>query len=344
MSGTIIQQGLTNHVTFVIDQSDSMYTHEKNVVRAMDAQIKSLAEMSQKMDQETRVTVVLFATDVKVLVYDKDVLRLPSIAPYYRPSGMTALVDATVQAIDDLAKIPELYSDHAYLVFVLTDGQENQSRKNTPSTLKAKVDSLKDNWTVAALVPDAQGEQNAIRYGFPAGNILQWDVRTEAGFQKAAQTIHTATQTFMENRAKGIRGSRAVFSTGAEAVNTQTVKENLTPLSPTSYHLVHVTSESAAQYPKSRDWVEKEAGLKFRLGCLYYQLTKTETIQPQKNIAVLEKKTDRVYSGPEVRDLIGLPDMSVRVKPDFNPDYAIFVQSTSTNRKLMPNTKVLLFP
>ncbi|MFE5867048.1 VWA domain-containing protein, partial [Streptomyces roseifaciens] len=33
--------------------------------------------------------------------------------------------------------------------------------------------------------------------------------------------------------------------------------------------------------------------------------------------------------------------MEVRIKPDHNDDFTIFVQSTSVNRKLVPNTRVL---
>lgn len=39
--------------------------------------------------------------------------------------------------------------------------------------------------------------------------------------------------------------------------------------------------------------------------------------------------------------MIGLPDMAVRVKPDYNPDYSVYVQSTSINRKLIAGTKYL---
>lgn len=57
---------------------------------------------------------------------------------------------------------------------------------------------------------------------------------------------------------------------------------------------------------------------------------------------MLEKKTDRVYTGPEARALLGLPDVEARIKPDHNDEFTIFVQSTSVNRKLVPNTRLLL--
>jgi hypothetical protein len=49
-----------------------------------------------------------------------------------------------------------------------------------------------------------------------------------------------------------------------------------------------------------------------------------------------------VFVGDGVRAMVGLPDMEVRVKPDQNPDFDVYVQSTSTNRKLVAGTKVML--
>ncbi|HEY5446665.1 MAG TPA: hypothetical protein VIJ87_19825, partial [Pyrinomonadaceae bacterium] len=86
----------------------------------------------------------------------------------------------------------------------------------------------------------------------------------------------------------------------------------------------------------------RRLGYAYSKGMGYYQLTKTENIQPQKSIIVVEKSTGKAYGGQNARDLIGLPSHTVRVKPDYNPDYDIFVQSTSINRNLMPNTRLLI--
>lgn len=66
------------------------------------------------------------------------------------------------------------------------------------------------------------------------------------------------------------------------------------------------------------------------------------TIQGNKELMVVEKNSGRAYSGPDARRVVGLPDMTVRVKPDHNPDFDIFVRSTSTNRKLIAGTRLLL--
>ncbi|MEU8776909.1 vWA domain-containing protein [Streptomyces sp. NPDC048606] len=344
MSGS---QNFINHVALVLDASSSMSHLNGKVVEVADQQIEYLARRSRELDQETRVTVYVFADTVECVIYDKDVLRMPSLRQLYRVGGMTALLAATLKSQRELAQTAQLYGDHSFLTFVLTDGQENASHRcpDAPATdpgalvraVAEMIETQEDNWTLAVLVPDQMGKREATQFGFPKDNIAIWDATSTRGLEEAGQVIKEATEKFMVGRTKGIRGSRAVFSTGAQAVNSDTIKAaGLTPVNPSEYRLVPVTREAAI-----REWVV-ESGNTFRNGGAFYQLGKSEKIQARKQIAVLEKKTDRVYTGPEARALLGLPDAEVRVKPDHNDEFTIFVQSTSVNRKLLPNTRVLL--
>ncbi|AEM84341.1 vWA domain-containing protein [Streptomyces violaceusniger] len=344
MSGT---QNYINHVALVLDASSSMSHLSGKVVEVADQQIAYLARRSKELDQETRVTVYVFADKVECVIYDKDVLRMPSLKQLYRVGGMTALLAATLKSQRELAQTAQLYGDHSFLTFVLTDGQENASHRcpdaptKNPRELVQAVAKLmqtqEDNWTLAVLVPDQMGKREAMQCGFPKDNIAIWDATSTQGLEEAGQVIQQATENFMMGRAQGIRGSRAVFSTGAEAVNKDTIKAaGLTPVNASEYQLIPVAREAAI-----REWVI-ECGHTYRTGGAFYQLSKSEKIQARKQIAVLEKKTDRVYAGPEARSLLGLPDTEVRVKPDHNDDFTIFVQSTSVNRKLVPHTRLLL--
>jgi hypothetical protein len=326
-----------NHVNLVLDASWSMDKHSENLIRVVDAQIEHLAKRSEELGQETRVSIYEFANDVSCIVYDIDVLRLPSIEDTYSTRGQTALVDATLKSLDDLKQTATLYGDHAFLTYVLTDGEDNRSR-NRPTRLKDRLALLPSNWTVAALVPNEKGRRYAINYGFPADNVAIWNSESASGVIEVGQTIRDATENFMQARSKGdFVGTRNLFSTGPEAVNTQTVRANLDPLSPSSYYVFPVHQDSAI-----RDYVESR-GVHYTPGCAFYQLTKKEKIQPQKKVAIREKATGRVYSGNQARDILGLPaGMHVEVRPSRNPDYDVFVQSTSVNRKLIANTEVLV--
>lgn len=344
MSGS---QNYINHVALVLDASSSMSHLSGKVVEVADQQIAYLARRSQELDQETRVTVYVFADQVECVIYDKDVLRMPSLQQLYRVGGMTALLAAALKSQRELAQTAQLYGDHSFLTFVLTDGQENASHRcpDAPArdqrqlvqAVSRMIETQDANWTLAVLVPDQMGKREAMQCGFPKDNIAIWDATSTQGLEEAGQVIQQATEKFMVGRTKGIRGSRAVFSTGAEAVNKDTIEAaGLTPADPSQYQLIAVARDAAI-----RDWVV-ECGHTYRTGGAFYQLSKSEKIQARKQIAVLEKKTDRVYTGPEARVLLGLPDAEVRVKPDHNDDFTIFVQSTSVNRKLVANTRLLL--
>jgi hypothetical protein len=314
-----------------------MDPHTHNLIKVVDSQIEYLAKRSEELNQETRVSIYEFANDVSCLVYDMDVLRLPSIESLYQTHGQTALIDATLKSLEDLAQTATLYGDHAFLTYVLTDGYNNASR-NRPPTLKARLASLPQNWTVAALVPGSDERNAAIGFGFPADNVAIWDAQSAQGVIEVGKTIRDATENFMQARSKGgFTGTRSLFSTGLDAVNATTVHATLTPMPKNLYDIFPVDADGPI-----KDFVWSR-GVPYEVGKGFYQLTKTEKIQANKQIVIREKATGQVYSGREARDLLGLPHgMAVSVKPSANPQYDVFVQSTSVNRKLIANTDVLV--
>lgn len=332
-------QNLINHVALVIDASDSMHDLKNDVIRVVDEQIRHLAEESKRLDQETRITVYTFDSEVRCLFYDKDVLRLPSLKEHYVTRGMTALIDATIKSQEDLAETAQLYGDHAFLTFVITDGMENQS-KGTKYELAELLKKMPDHWTVATFVPNKRGEDYAVQFGFPVNNIAIWDATSVKGLEDSFVQMRAATSTYMDNRARGIRGTRAVFSTGAEAVNKQSIQQaGLTPLDTKSYILTVVPPEHNGSQIK--DFIEQGCGYPYKVRRGYYQLMKREKIQGDKDIAIMDKKTRKVYMGDGARGMIGLGDGQQSVFPNFNPDYEVFVQSGSVNRKMVVGQNVL---
>lgn len=331
-------QNFINHIALVLDASGSMGHLAHQVVQVADNQIEYLAGRSKELDQETRVTVYTFDYNynIKCPFYDKDVLRLPSLKGMYNPNGNTALIDATLLALDDLSKTPELYGDHAFLAYVLTDGEENAS-KNKPSVLASRIGSLKDNWTVAVFVPDARGKFEAKKFGFPADNIAVWDP-SKSGMSEVGETIRKTTDAFMAARSTGVRGYKKLFNMGdAVASVSSSDVSKLDHLHPGQYRAIDVLVDSAIA-----PFVETFTGRAYKLGEAYYQLSRPENVQPQKAIALMDRQTKHVYTGPNARKILGLPDYEVRVAPASNAGYDIFIQSTSVNRKLVAGTKVLL--
>lgn len=334
---------IINHIALVLDASLSMSGLAQQLIKVADNQIEYLAQRSKEMDQETRITVFTFSTQapghrqpkIDCLIYDKDVLRVPSIAGLYRPDGNTPLIDATFTVLEDLAMTPEKHGEHSFLIYVLTDGQENMSKLHTATELSHKITGLPDHWTVATFVPNQVAVHEAKRFGFPAQNIAVWDATSAAGVVEAGAKIRETTENFMVARASGVRGSRNLFS--LQTPTLATVSKALgTPLHHGQFRMLDVQDTMYIA-----EFVESKTNRAYKKGEAYYQLTKKEKIQPSKSIAILDKKKG-LYVGPNARDLLGLPDHEVPVAPDHNPDYDIFVQSLSVNRKLVPGTRVLL--
>lgn len=335
-----MQQNYINHVVLVLDESGSMGRHSTSLIKAADSLISYLAQRSKELDQETRVTIYKFSWTPECVFYDKDVLRLPSIQDHYNPArGRTALRDATARAIDDLKRTATLYGDHAFLIYVLTDGVENESHLITTSDLNHKLTSLPDNWTVAALVPNATGKFDAKAQGFPAGNVEVWDTTSDAGMIEAGATITRATENFMTARSTGgFKGTSALFSMDPATLNTGNLyKAGMVPLK----QMIDYREFDVRWKEPIKQFVLGYTG-SYKLGSGYYQLTKAEMIQPQKAILIRNRKTGEVFGGEHARELLGLPNVPRRVTPAYNPDFDVFIQSTSVNRNLMPGTKLLV--
>lgn len=368
-------KNLTTHVALVLDRSTSMSHLREKTIQVADELVAYLAEQSKKMSQEWRISVYTFGNDVDCHIWDMDVLRLPSMKEYYRISGATALVDATTTALDDGDKITEHRGDHAFLVYVVTDGEENSSGGTSGSPgfgrvpaavlaqqMRGRIGGLKENRTLAVLVPDEKGVREAQNFGFT--NILLWDTSNEAGMERAAQAIKASATTYMEARTQGVAGLRSMNKGGlfvGANINAQAIKAaNLTPLPTSKRTIVRVTpnedSFEKVVKPVTKSRLKPEMGSfveiekfvrrinegKFTIGRAYYELVKTERIQGDKEIAVVELNTNKVYVGAGARQLLGLPDEIRTVKPEPNGKYQIFVQSSSTNRHLPIGSHVLL--
>lgn len=332
-------QNFINHVALVLDASDSMSHLARQVVEIADAQVQYLAKRSQEMDQETRLTVYTFNTQVKCLFYDKDVLRLPSLRGHYSTGGYTALMDATYTAIDDLKATAQRYGDHSFLGYVLTDGEENASRRIVAPILKRTIEDLPDNWTIAGFVPSPVGMHEAKKFGFSKDNLSLWDTSAK-GMAEVGEVIRRTTDSYMTMRASGVRGTKNLFKPDTSHLNKSSVKAvGARKLTPGQFRLIDVKTDGRID-----DLVSRITGRPYVLGEAFYQLTKKVTVQAQKSIALLEKKSFTVFVGHQTRSVLGLPDFEVKIEPVSHPSYDIFVQSTSVNRKLLAGTKVLLVP
>lgn len=350
---------LVNHIFLLVDASYSMSHLKATTVKVFDNFVAHLADRSKENGQETRISIYFFSDYGKLqcVVWDMDVLRVPSIAGLYNPDGNTALIQAFQLSIADMRKIPQQYGDHSVVFFGFTDGQENDSarprsydvQERLVRELNQAILTAPDNETYGLFVPDALGVAEAKRFGFPADNITIWDPTSVKGVEQAGMRLREVADAYMVGRSAGIRGYSASSGAGLFKMrdfSARDVQASLTPVTPNSFFFLDVDQEHrdpGSDGARLDSFYEKQTGHPYPKGRCYYQFTKAETVQGYKQVAILVG--DTLYSGTldETRGLLGLPaDHSVRLRPDQKPGATIFIQSTSNNRKLMPGTRLLV--
>jgi hypothetical protein len=211
---------------------------------------------------------------------------------------------------------------------------ENNSAPQDRYNLPTLINGLPDHWTLAAFVPNASGVHYAKSLGFPKDNIAVWN--TEDSFLEVGEVIRSSTDNFMRGRTQGVRGSKSLFT--MTTADPKKIKKTLVPMTPGSY-----TIDKVLYDVRIDEFTKMLAGGSYTPGRTYYEMTKRETIQGYKGIAIRVDADRKLYVGDAARDLIGIPkDTDVRVSPGDHPGYKVFVQSTSMNRKLIAGTEALI--
>lgn len=347
-----------HHIWYLLDESGSMRPHLLTLPKVMDAQIASLAEDSRNHPgEETRVSVFGFSStgsqypDYECMLYDMDVLHVPSVQGMYRICNGTALCDAMVRLIGDLRMVPEKYGEHFHLLYLVSDGEELHSSSQSRLALPGLIAGLPENITIAAFTPSVTAKHYLMRYGFPPGNIEIWDPSKREAPAEVGRTMSTATSTYMSTTRSGA-ATRTTELFSAAAPKAADLKRNLIPLTPGSYDFIPVTGGDLAKIANGRldQFMELRTGRPYVPdGRTYYEFDKRETVQDYKKILVAiydkDTNTETVYSGPQVRSMLGLPETGtarVRPGPWERKGYKVFILSTSNNRKLAPGTRVLI--
>lgn len=350
---TAAEQPLKNHIFIAVDASSSMQGNEKAVIQITDDLIRTLAKQSVDLNQETRVSIYRFSgrERVECLFFDVDVVRIPSIAGMYRTGGMTALIKAARLMLEDLELLTEKYGDHGHFLWLITDGGENDSSYEDKEWLVKRLRNLPDNVIAAAFVPNRQGIREMENLGFSGGNLAIWDATSVKGLADVGIKIKTATTSYMTTRATRTAGSRSSTNifTVAPVTAQDIVNSGIRPLDLGKYRKLRITAQTPGLKTNKlnlrviamSDFIRSE-GHTYIGGQHYYQLRpgRRTTIQANKLIAVVHKKTSLVYHGADARALLKLPAYDVKVTAAPDDEYTIFVQSTANNRNVYVGDEV----
>ena len=325
------------------DHSGSMQSITRAAMKDYNNQIEAISESSESHGIETIVSVVKcgvgFQGRIEREVVNTAVSRLRPITSYIADGGSTPLFNSVKDLIDILKSTPD-YSDPdvSFLVIAVTDGYNNSGDVDG-GELGRLIKQLQstDRWTFVFRVPRG-AKQYLADLGIPEGNIQEWE-QTESGMMASSQSTVTATRNYYAGRSKGIGSSSAFYAnlTGSAAA---AVKKQLANVSTeVDFYPVRDGGETI------REFIEKKTG-DYITGAAFYQLNKPEKqVQDYKLLAVVDKYSGNVYVGQDARGLLGLPTQgTIKLEPGNSPSYDIYIQSTSTNRRLIAGTSVLYWP
>lgn len=331
---------LENHFILVIDNSVSMNWARKTVVELVNKHVDEIRKGAEASKQRTTFSLMRFAGDVEEMFRNK---LISEIAPLtqgdYRADGSaTALTDAAYEAIELGKSLPQSKGyDTTYVVTVITDGEDNSSRR-TKDVLRASMSNVNktDRWTISFMIPSGKKKAFLKLYEIPEGNVAEWD-SNEASLKTAGDVINAGTQNYFATRTRGATNMTNYLQTNITASSKQ-IKKDLVDISKA------VQTWNISKPEPIKDFAERRSRKPYIMGSVYYQLMKREEIQNYKGVIIMDKRTKAMYTGPDARDLIGLPNHNVKVEPGNHGNYDIFVQSTSPNRKLVQGTRALFYP
>jgi len=333
----------TTHAYIILDESGSMSSIQREAVEAVNKNIISLQDNASKNSLPFTVSLDTFDSrnccpSIRPHYFKRDItgqLRLENAA--YRPYGGTPLFFTVNAAIEKLRSSPGHTSD-SFLVQIITDGQDNES---TPADKARFVNLLKeiqatDKWTLAFMLPKGYKDSFCKEYNVPTGNVIEWET-SEKGLQQLSQTLNTSNAAYSVLRSAGQTYTHGYFQTDLSGIMPKDLKGHLVDLSPNLRKLSVDVGEVPIQ-----DFCVNKLG-NYTLGSAFYMVTKDEKVAANKEILIAEKNSTKVYGGTEARNLIGLPlNQNVKIRPGNHANYDLYVQSTSTNRKLVRGTKLLV--
>lgn len=206
---------MKTRVVVILDQSGSMGGTKAQAVQGYNEQIQQMKLNSK--DQEILGSLITFNGEVFEHLWDVPADELTeATAEDYKTEGSTAMRDAVGYAINKLTKTADPNdTDVAYLVVIISDGEENASKhynSEALAELKESVDRT-GKWTFTYMgCDDRYLKKVAKELNIPISNVAKW---SNSCPELAAHGQHmnaVKMRGFYTNRAKGVTTQACVQS------------------------------------------------------------------------------------------------------------------------------------
>ncbi len=190
------------YVAFVLDKSSSMGDIKDATISAFNEQIDE-HRANERNGGEIFLSLVQFSGNVEETFFNVPLKKIEGKLDdtQYVPCGSTSLYDAVGYTVSKLQKLDEP-GDIAFLVIVLSDGQENTSKKwngNQIANLRKELEST-GRWTFQYIGSDPNGIREAASTGFSTASFEN----TSLGVDKLSKKMIGATASYYTARGAGL--------------------------------------------------------------------------------------------------------------------------------------------
>jgi hypothetical protein len=316
-------------VILCIDDSGSISNYGNT--ETVREQIKIICNQLRTQSPEWDILYIPFGERVDVTINcQAKILPVEKMVADYRPhQGSTKLYNLAKYVAEEALKP----GYQATLIYIITDGKEQDSTVYFSTAKEAVSRALSSDRVTFACVGPTAATETFKDYGIPAGCIRLWDGRDGLDLSKVTTEASQGITEFTTARAAGKTKVEKFF---IDARKLDGSLKNLVDVT-AACKVLHVDREAILQ-----PFVE-ENKLPFIVGANYYSLTKPETLRPNRAILVRQRGQKQVYSGPNVRKVLGLPnDKECKVEPGDMGTYELFLESTSHNRVLVRGTDLIV--
>jgi hypothetical protein len=212
---------LRTYVAIVLDKSGSMQTILDATINGFNSQVDSIVKEAVG---KVFLSLVTFNTFVEPVFWNQHPSYLTKLSrENYRPYGWTALYDAVGYTINRLEYTAEDVGNSAFLVIIVSDGEENSSQQfkyNLPGIIKQKQQT--GRWTFVYVGSGHDIAKAASTLSISANNSLAF-TNDWHGTVNAFSTTSGGIGTYFAAREKGLTSSSNFYSgqsTSADKLDT----------------------------------------------------------------------------------------------------------------------------
>lgn len=206
---------MVTHVAIVLDRSGSMSRFHKQAVDGINEQF-SLLRKNGSLAGKTTVSLLQFDDVIDTVFDGAESKDLPEWGyDDFKPRGGTAMNDAIWKSINHLKAKPRT-ENTAYLICVISDGEENSSKEVTQDIIANEIEKLNatGEWTFTYILGGITAQEElrfADKYKVSVSNIAAYNC-TPISYAAGTSTLSESMVDYLGARSVGDKSKSNLFS------------------------------------------------------------------------------------------------------------------------------------